>query len=297
MWLPLAFLSAFLLGFYDISKKSSLKDNPVIPVLFLNTLFCTVIFSPVIFGFAGVEPVKSGVSGISMLQTHLMIILKSFIVLTSWIFGYIGIKHLPLTITAPIHATRPVLVLVGAMLVFGERLNAMQWTGVLLSFFSIFLLAGTSRREQIDFKHNRWIYCVAAAALIGAASGLYDKYLMRYLNPLFVQGWYNFYQMLMMGTVLVAAWLPKKHEPGNGFRWTWAILLISIFISGADYAYFSALGKAGSMVSIVSLIRRSSVLVSFVWGALILKEKNMKAKAADLAFILIGMIFIYLGSR
>jgi len=39
------------------------------------------------------------------------------------VFGYIGIKHLPITIVGPVNATRPVLVLVGALAIFCERLN------------------------------------------------------------------------------------------------------------------------------------------------------------------------------
>lgn len=48
MWLLLAFLSATLLGFYDVFKKKSLKDNAVLPVLFLNTFFSSLIFLPFI---------------------------------------------------------------------------------------------------------------------------------------------------------------------------------------------------------------------------------------------------------
>ena len=52
MWLSLAFLSAALLGFYDVSKKAALKDNAVLPVLLLNTLFSTLIFSPFLTTFS-----------------------------------------------------------------------------------------------------------------------------------------------------------------------------------------------------------------------------------------------------
>ena len=48
MWLLLAFLSAALLGFYDVFKKQSLRDNAVLPVLFLNTIFSSLIFLPFI---------------------------------------------------------------------------------------------------------------------------------------------------------------------------------------------------------------------------------------------------------
>ena len=125
---------------------------------------------------------------------------------------------------------------------------------------------------------------------------MYDKYIMQKMEPSFVQGWYNFYQMLMMGIVMLSLWLPTRHK-STPFRWSWAIPLISIFISAADYAYFSALSQPDSMISVVSLVRRSSVIVSFLCGALIFKERNLKAKALDLAMILIGMVLIWIGSR
>ena len=100
-------------------------------------------------------------------------------------------KHLPLTIVGPINATRPVMVLVGAMLVFGERLNLYQWIGVMLAIVSFFMLSRSGKKEGIDFKHNKWIFFIVLAAITGAISGLYDKYLMKSLNPMLVQSWYN----------------------------------------------------------------------------------------------------------
>ena len=51
MWLALAFLSAFLLGCYEVNKKMSLNGNAVIPVLFFNTLISSLIFVPFILLF------------------------------------------------------------------------------------------------------------------------------------------------------------------------------------------------------------------------------------------------------
>lgn len=312
MWLALAFISAALLGLYDTSKKTALRDNAVLPVLFLNTLFSTLIFSPFILDsitgagwftgtfldnapYAG-HPETSGAQSYPLLHAHLLIAIKSVIVLTSWIFGYFGMKHLPLTIVGPINATRPVLVLIGAMAFFGERLNAHQWTGVLLSLFSLFLLSRSSKKEHVDFKSNRWIWCVAAAAVTGAVSGLYDKYILGQLGPMFVQSWYNLYQLLMMGTVCIALWYPNRKKT-TPFRWSWSIPLISIFLCAADFAYFTALNQPDSMISVVSLVRRGSVVVSFACATVLFHEKNLKAKAVDLLLILIGMAFIWAGSR
>jgi transporter family protein len=301
MWLLLAFLSATLLGFYDVSKKAALKDNAVLPVLLLNTLFSTLIFSPVILDgltgagwFEGTMFDTSDVTG--NLKAHLLVIIKSVIVLTSWIAGYFGIKHIPITIVGPINATRPVLVLVGAMIFFGERLNWCQWVGVILSILSIYLMSRSSKKENIDFTRNKWMLFVAIGTIMGAVSGLYDKFIMQELSPIFVQSWFNFYQLIMMGVVCMAAWYPtrKKTTP---FHWSWAIPLIAIFVAAADFAYFNALTRPEAMISVVSLIRRGSVLISFACGVLIFKERNLKAKVLDLLLILIGMVFVYFGSR
>ena len=295
MWLALAFLSAALLGLYDTAKKASLKDNAVIPVLFLNTVFSTLIFSPfIIQSIAGDGSASVGVA--DALRAHLLTFAKSCIVLSSWLFGYFGLKHLPITIVGPINATRPILVLLGAMLLFGEKLNGWQWGGVILAMVSLLMLSRSSKRENVDFVHNKWIWFIAASAITGACSGLYDKYIMRLLNPAFVQGWYNFYQMLLMALMMMALWLPNRHK-STPFHWSWAIPLISVFISAADFAYLSALRQPDSMISVVSLVRRSSVIVSFLCGAIIFKERNLKAKALDLAFIIVGMLFIWIGSR
>ena len=304
MWLLLAFVSATLLGFYDTSKKAALKDNAVLPVLFLNTLFSTIIFSPFILDvlvgndwFAGTSLETAPYQGEgNMLKAHLMVVIKAVIVLTSWIAGYFGIKHIPITIVGPINATRPVMVLVGAMLLFGERLNLCQWIGVLLSMLSIYLMSRSSKKENIDFVRNKWMWCVAIGTIMGAVSALYDKFIMTELSPLFVQSWFNLYQFIMMFIILMVVWYPTR-EKTTRFHWSWAIPLIAIFVGAADFSYFNALSMEDSMISVVSLIRRGSVLISFACGVIIFKERNLKAKIVDLLLILIGMIFVYFGSR
>lgn len=299
MWLSLAFASAALLGLYDAAKKKALTGNAVLPVLLLNTFFCSLFFLPAILsaecGFGWFDGTVLE-SSCGTLRAHGLVVLKSAIVLTSWIFGYFGMKHLPLTIVGPINATRPVLVLLGALLIFGERLNASQWAGVLLALVSLFLLGRSSRREGVDFAHNRWILCIAAAALTGAASGFYDKYIMTRLDPVFVQSWYNLYQFLMMAIVVGILWWPRRGHT-TPFRWSWAIPFISIFLSAADFAYLYALRDPDAMISVVSMIRRGSVVVSFLCGAALFHERNLRSKAVDLAFILVGMFFLWLGSR
>ncbi len=301
MWLLLAFLSAALLGFYDVSKKKALQGRSVIPVLFLNTLFCSLIFLPV-----ALHP--SVPFGGWAVQKY--IVGKSLIVLSSWLCGYYGIKHLPLTLVGPINATRPVMVLLGALLLFGERLNLCQWIGVVLAILSFYMLSRSGKKEGIDFRHNRWIALTVLAALLGAVSGLYDKYLMAApeaggvgLNRLTVQSYFNFYQCAIMAICLILTLSQGEGKVAGrgilppfkgGLGW---VFLVSLFLSLADFAYFYALSLDGAMISVVSMVRRSSVLVSFTVGALVFHEKNLRSKAIDLFLVLLGMIFLYIGTK
>ena len=303
MWLLLAFLSAVLLGFYDTFKKESLRENAVLPVLFLNTLFSSLIFLPFIILSATSDSLQGSIFYVPQggWEMHKYVLLKSVIVLSSWTFGYFGMKYLPLTIVGPINATRPVMVLLGALLVFGERLNGYQWIGVLFAVISFFMLSRSGRKEGIDFKHNRYILYVVLAAVTGAISGLYDKYLMAPvseggigLNSMLVQAWYNIYQFFMMAIIIL--WRPKR-KSATPFRWDWCIIFISLFLSAADFVYFYALSLEGALISVVSMVRRGSVVVSFLCGALFFREKNLKSKVVDLALVIVGMIFLYLGSK
>lgn len=298
MWVVLAFISAFLLGCYEINKKISLTDNAVIPVLFINTLVCSLIFVPFILLSFTTHVLDGTLLYVPKvdLKTHSFIFLKAVIVLSSWITGYFSVKNLPLTITGPIKATQPVLTLTGALILFGERLNLYQWIGVILSIASFYLLSASGKKEGIRFTHDKWIFFAVLSALTGAISGLYDKYLMQSMDVMTVQVWYNIYQCLIMGVILLFLWYPKCGQ-STPFHWKWSILFIPVFLSIADWVYFYALTFPDSMIAIVSMIRRSNVLVTFLAGALFFHEKNLKNKAIDLFLVLLGMIFLYLGTK
>ena len=299
MWVGAAFISAFLLGLYDVAKKRSLGGNAVIPVLLLNTLFATLLFLPVILDAELGWGVFDGTAFDSMRGTvgdHLLVALKSAITLSSWLCGYYAIKHLPLTIVGPVNAMRPVVVLMGATLLFGERLNMWQWGGVLLTILSLYLLSRSGKRESIDFRSNRYVWALFLAMLLGAVSGLYDKYIIsaHALHPLFVQSWFGVYQLAMMTIVACVSWLPRRGE--ERFVWRWTIPLITLFVSCADFFYYHALDCEGAMIAVVSMIRRSSVIVTFVCGVLLFGERNVRSKVIDLILILIAMVLLAIGS-
>ena len=295
MWVILALCSAVGLGVYDIMKKLSVRDNNVLIVLMLNTFFGMLLMSPAI-----ISEIYHGDSGFDGSMTaHGLILIKSVIVLISWLLGYFAIKHLPLTIQGPINASRPVMVLTGAVLIFGERLNLIQWVGITLGFLSLFLISRIGSREGFSLRNSRWIWMSIGAAIFGAVSGLYDKYLLRNYAPIDVQSWYSLYQFIIMGTaiLIMRRFYPRAAGVATQFRWRWTIPLIALFLTGADMAYFYSLSFDDSMISVVSMIRRGSVIVPFLYGVIALHERNIKVKLIDLGILMLSLTLLVIGSK
>lgn len=281
MWIWLVIGSALLLGLYDVAKKKSLQKNSVMTVLFVSTAMSTLLMLP----FFGTGP----------LPDHLRLILKAVLVTGSWVSGLAAMALIPLSTLSTIKASRPVFVLLFSIIIFGERLNAMQWAGSILAIASLFLLSRTSRREGIVFSENRGILFAALSVITGVASALYDKHILRTIDPLFVQCWTNLYITLAMGLILLVQ-TAVRHSTQNRFRWDWCLPMIAVLITAADFLYFRSLSSEGSMLSVVSMVRRGSVLVPFLFGATIWHEKNVARKGVILAVMLSGITLITLGT-
>lgn len=300
MWVILALASAFLLGIYEVFKKLSVQRNAVIPVLFLSTLTSSLIFVPFVAGsyfapefFTSIHLFIPEIN----LEQHGLILIKSVIVVASWILAFYAVKNLPITIVGPIRATGPLWTLLGAILIFGEHLNLFQWLGVSVTLLFFYLLSTTGKLEGIHFKTNKWVLFIVAATFIGAASGLYDKFIMRRVDRLAVQAWFSFYQVVILLPILaVNRWRLPKAERAP-FHWRWSIPLIGVFLVLADFLYFNALTYEDSLISIISSLRRGGVVISFVVGAVVFHEKNLRKKGLYLAGILIGILLISLGSH
>lgn len=299
MWAIAGLLSALFLGVYDIFKKTSLNGNAVMPVLFFATLTSTVIFLPVVSGsvlfpefFARIGLFSPSLS----FTEHLQVLLKAVIVVSSWILAFFAMKHLPISIFAPIRSTGPFWTLIGAILIFHEKLNALQWAGVSLTLLFFYLFSTAGRKEGIVFRKNRWIIFIVLGTILGSVSGLYDKFIISRIDRIAVQAWFSFYQVAILLPVLAIFWFPG-HKNTTPFRWRWAIPAIGLTLVIADFLYFYALSLEGSMISMISALRRSSVLITFTLGAMIFREKNLKSKGIYLLGILAGILLITLGSR
>ncbi len=308
MWIVLAFISAICLGFYDVSKKIALRDNKVVDVLMLSTCISSLILAvPLVLSRIHPEWMLGTPFYVPRLDltAHLYTLLKSVIVLSSWVFAYISLKHLPISVVSPVQATRPMWTLIGAMLIFGERLNTWQWIGVVLAIGTIFVFSfGATKKVRhttLFHEHKYYYICLALAILIGAASGLYDKYLMRRYDHNAVQVYYTFYQAIMM---LIVWGIDRIHNRSVSEavcallakRSVFPILMISLFLIVSDNVYMLALQDPDSMIAVVSTIRRGGTVIGFAYGLLYLKEHDPWRKIICMIGILAGLICLAFGS-
>ena len=307
MWVVLAFVSALCLGLYDVSKKIALRDNGVVDVLTASVwISSAILFVPLLLSRVMPEMMLATPFYVPQLdiQGHLFTFLKSVIVLSSWIFAYMALKHLPISIVSPWQATRPMWTLIGALLIFGEHLNGWQWTGVMLAIGSI-VLSAVKKPKTADFigekqtwSDKKYYICLALAILIGSCSGLYDKYMMRRYDHNAVQVYYTFYQALMM----LVVWMihSKRHsQPTHQPFSLTAILpvvLISVFLVISDNVYMLALQDPDSMIAVISTIRRGGTVIGFAYGLIFLKEKDPWKKVFCMLGILAGLVCLALGT-
>ncbi|MFK7834281.1 MAG: EamA family transporter [Winogradskyella sp.] len=296
MWMYLGLLAALFLGLHNLCKKHAVQGNEVFPVLLGTISSGFLLLLPVYMGsvFFEDDMKTTGfyITDISW-QVHGFIAIKSAIMASSWVLAYQALKHLPITIVTPIRSAGPFFTFIGAILIYQERPNFLQWIGFFLIIGSVILYSRIGKKEGINFKRNKWIFAIIGATFLGASSGLYDKFLIQKLelNPQTLQFWFCWYTVLILLVILSITWFPfkAKHE---AFTFRWTIIAVGVLLVAADYFYFKALQDPDALIMLLSAIKRSQILIAVVVGGLVFKEKNKRKKLVPLAGIMMGVFLI-----
>jgi drug/metabolite transporter (DMT)-like permease len=298
-WVAATLLSACFLGIYDLCTKQSVRANAVTPVFFFSTLTGALVWMALLAVNAihpGWLPASLVTDALTWHQ-HLQLFLKSAVVAASWIGTYYALKHLPLSLGAPIRATSPLLTLFGAILFLGERPTWLETVGILTTLASFVGLSIAGAQEGVHFHRNKWFWSLIVGNLFGAASALYDKYLLgtlHYSVPT-VQCWFSIY-LVVLFTPFTLGW-KLRLWPRNEFTWRWSIPFIALSLLVADYLYFWALRNPDALVAVVMSLRRANTLVAFVGGLILFKEVNGWKKLPAVLGILLGIVLTICGRR
>jgi transporter family protein len=311
-WALLSLTSALFLGFYDICQKHALRNNPVIPVLCVSTGTAALVWTGLLLLQALAPSVLPAALLVPPLgwREHAQLFLKSAIVAASWMCTYLAVKHLPISLAAPIRATSPLWTLGAAIVLLGERPSWLQLLGILTTLTSFFGLSLVGRLEGVHFHRNRWVGFMILGTLFGAASGLYDKVLLGrlHLAPATVQAWFSIYLLALFGPLafFTSRARQKQRErlrqsdpdadvDAGRFVFRFSIPILALCLLIADFAYFYALRDPQGLISLVASIRRGATLIAFGAGVFIFKEANGWKKLPPVLGIVAGIALTLLG--
>ena len=287
-WTAWIVASSFFLALYDLAKKASVRENAVLPVLLCSTCCGCAAFVAGVAACGKLPDVIATTNG----QSLALAAIKSVIVATSWVFTFCALRTLPITIATPIRASAPALVFVAAFFLYGEIPTWVQGVGMLAVFGGYWAFSWAGRHEGIDFFRNRAVWCAIAGACFSALSSIWDKYVFQVAAAPVetVQFFFQVGLVVVYALILSGQRILKLGHDRFEFRWT--IPCVGILLAAADWLYFRGLAIPDVPISVGSLLRRFSVVITFVLGARFFHEKNLKRKALALAAILAGVVLL-----
>lgn len=287
-WTAWILLSSFFLALYDLAKKASVRNNAVLPVLLCSTCCGCAAFIAGLGVCGKIPEVLSSVSG----RALGLAAIKSVIVATSWVFTFYALRTLPITIATPIRASAPALVFIAAFFLYGEIPSWIQAIGMLAVFGGYFAFSWAGKHEGIDFFRNKAVWSAIAGAGFSALSSIWDKYVFQVAGAPVETVQFFFQIGLVCVYALILSGQRLLKIPHDRFEFRFTIPFVGILLAMADWLYFRGLAVPDTPISVGSLLRRFSVVITFVLGARFFHETNLRRKALALAAILTGVILL-----
>lgn len=280
MYIFLALLSALFLGCYEVLKKVSLKKSSIHETLFfycLCGLFVSLIF------------IKDAIS-IGFLDV-LFILIKSGVIVLNWFLVLKCMQKLDVAIVVCFSLLNTILVVFLSHFIFDEVITIMHFLSLLFIATGIVLITMLDRKENKDKVKNHYIYIILLifGSVLGSCSAMLDKYLInvREVESGAVLLWFLLFNSLIYGTIYL--YKNKKIE-WKKLKANYWLVLTGVGIALADIVYYSAIASIGAQISLISILRKCSVIVATILASLFLKEKHLFKKLGILLIMIIGIV-------
>lgn len=294
-WVMLGLLAGLLLGTYDFFTKFALREKSVMEVVFLSSFLGSLLWLPLFFLPNGAEvtfkPLGLFPEALP-LWSQLLILPKSVMMVVTWVLSYYSVKMLPLSISAGVRASGPIWTSIGAVMLLGEMLTFLQMAGILTATCAYYYFATIGRREGISFQKNIWVLSMLAATLLSSANALYDKYIVVSLSLDIgsIQA-YSAVQRAVIACALLP-WIYRDLEIGSMLTRNWAIPMIAVTYVAAEFIYLWSVTIDGALISVISILRRTNLIMVFGLSAIFLAESNIVRKVVAIAGVLAGITLV-----
>lgn len=297
MWILLVFVYGIIKGLREICKKKSLEKNSVTEVLLVYTFLSLLICTPQIPNAVGLT-----------VNQYLWIALKSFVIFIAWIAGFKAIKKLPISLCGVLDLSRVLFASLLGVVVLGEKITFFKGIGLLFVSAGLLFLKFNPfvKREKMSSSElnsivvtdeqkkssNTFFICLAfLSCILNAVSGLLDKILMKEMNSSQLQFWYTFFLVVYYSVYAIVRRIKINRSVWKNI-WVW-FLAVGIIVM--DKALFIANGYPESQVTIMTMIKQSSVIIAILSGKFIFREKNILHKIICAAIIIIGILIGIMG--
>lgn len=289
-WMAWILASSVLLSIYDLAKKASVRDNAVLAVLLGSSVCGAAAFMlALVAGGRFVQALQTADGAVIACA-----LIKSAIVGTSWALTFMGLRTLPISIATPIRASSPAMVFLLALFLYGEVPTVRQGCGMILVFAGYWLFSWAGRHEGLDFFRSRAVWFAIGGSVVAAFSSIWDKYVFQ-VRAMPKEALQLYFQFGLVAFYALTMWFFHQRSYRRAFEffdWRWTIPLFGIALAAADWTYFTGIAQQGVPISIASLVRRFSVVITFLVGARLFHEANIRRKLFALVAVLAGVVLL-----
>ena len=277
LWIIFVAIYGILKGLREPIKKKALERDSLLGVLFVYTFI----------GFLMVIPTAKDVFNLSF-EVFCLVFIKSFSVFLAWILAFLSVKKMPVSLYGVLDLSRVIFSTLLGVFFLKETISLNGFIGLAIVLVGIYLVNRKKDAEGGEFNRKYIFYTLVSCAL-NAISGTLDKYIMgmKVISTDNLQFWF----MLLMSLMYLAYILIKREKINfkscikNPY-----IYLLSIMLIVADKLLFIANADPNSKVTMMTLIKQSSVFVTIASGKLIYKEKHILYKSACALLIFAGIV-------
>lgn len=283
-WVILILISALLMSFKDVIIKKILNNNHTLPFSLLFSGLCSI----------GLLIFYKNIIFILPLKIYGLLFIKAMILGVAWILIFKAIKHMEISVVAPLTNLSPIFLLILGYIFLGERISNLNLVGVGLLMFAGYSLEIKSWSELAHpfkaFKNKYFLYVVIVLILY-SVSAIFDKFLIQYVNPYTFLFFMNFYISLIFLVYLV--YLKKL----NQILYIWnnskkLILATTILAIVGDLAYFMAVAIPGTLITLIIPLKRVSNFFTVLIGGKMFHEDHLLRKGVISLVMLAGIYLI-----
>ncbi|MBE7042929.1 MAG: hypothetical protein E7399_05485 [Ruminococcaceae bacterium] len=275
LWILFTLIYALLKGSREGMKKAALKKSSANEILFFYTLIGWIFTLPYLKSAMQLE-----------LRLIFLVFVKSAVVCTAWIFAFRALKKMSVSLYGIMDLSRMIFSTLLGVLVLGESMTLPKTMGIILVIAGL-LLANLKRDSDTKGMTCSVLIAALLNCFFNALSGTMDKILMRTMQSSQLQFWFMLFMTMIYGIILL---IQKETISIKTLKSNIWIPLMSISLVVGDKFLFEANASPDSQVTLMTVIKQSSVLITVLAGWLVFKEKHILYKMACAAIVISGIV-------